>query len=93
MNIPISEKPYWMQTETVANAICRLSAEGKSFSEIFNLIVQKNTENGFSDFKTLKQRRDLIHGIRSILGGAFLYTAGDFKIMRKHGFRKRESNQ
>ena len=79
-------KPYWMQVETVANSICRLSAEGKSFSEIFNLIVEKNRENGFNDFETLKQRHGLIHGIRSILGMNFFYTTGDFEILQDHGF-------
>jgi hypothetical protein len=66
-------EPYWKQTETIPNAIVRLSNEGKSGSEIFELVVEKNRNNGFSDFKKPDQRHNLMHMIRAIISMDWFY--------------------
>ena len=60
-------KPYWTQAETIAN-------EGKNESEIFNLIVEKNQKNGFLNFTKPKEKSNLIHTIRAIVGKSWFYT-------------------
>tara|TARA_R100001082_G_scaffold17547_1_gene8760 strand:+ start:2447 stop:2734 length:288 start_codon:yes stop_codon:yes gene_type:complete len=68
------EEPYWKQTETIPNAIVRLANEGKRESEIFDLIVEKNRNNGLSDFEKPDQRNNLMHMIRAIISRNWFYT-------------------
>jgi len=64
-----------MSNETVADAVIRMCREGKSYEEIFWVVVKNNREMGHDNFETKRQQQRLANGIAQLLNCNWVSSA------------------
>jgi len=64
-----------MSNETIQDAVIRMCQEGKSYEEIFWVVVKNNREMGYDNFETKRQQQGLANNIAIILNSNVFSTA------------------